>query len=155
MNAVLPGYGCYHLRVLDDSGNGMAGGIFGVPNPYIKIRNNQVGVIVQTTGLFETEFSANIEAGTASTGTETTEDMLLDIFPNPAHDVLSVILPDPGNYRIQVTDAGSGRVLQTMKAYAAEEKFRLDISTTGLPPGCKILSLQHEKRTIHARFFKL
>ena len=154
VNAALPGYGCYHLRVLDDGGNGMAGGIFGVPNPYIKIRNNQVGIIVQTTGLFESAFTANVEAGIASTGTETPDAMKVSVFPNPVHDVLTVVLPDPGHYQLRIIDSGSGQILRSVQADAVEGGYRMDIPAGDLTPGCKILSLQHEKGMMHARFMK-
>ncbi|MEO0005866.1 MAG: hypothetical protein RJA20_62, partial [Bacteroidota bacterium] len=73
---------------------------------------------------------------------------------NPVHDVLTVVLPDPGHYQLRIIDSGSGQILRSVQADAVEGGYRMDIPAGDLTPGCKILSLQHEKGMMHARFMK-
>ena len=154
MNINLPGPGCYHLKVLDDGGNGMAGGIFGVPNPYFKIRNTQVGVIVQTAGLFLSGFVSNIEAGVVSSSTDSPEDTALRVFPNPAGGLLTVEAPYPGTYIVRIIDPGTGILLSSCERSTTGQENHLSVPLDNLTSGWKILSVQHESKVMHARFLK-
>lgn len=154
VNVNLPGPGCYHLKVLDDGGNGMIGGVFGVPNPYIKIRNQQVGVIIQTAGQFLSSFVSNIEAGEFSSSVKNPDIGTLRVFPNPASSQLIVEAPRSGDYLIRIIDPGTGIVLHSLEISSAEEGDLLSIPLDGLPSGWKILSIQRETELLHARFMK-
>ena len=154
VNVNLPGPGCYHLKVLDDGGNGMAGGIFGVPNPYVKIRNPQVGVIVQTTGQFLSGFVSNIEAGEVSSSTGSPETANLRLFPNPAGSQLTVQAPYPGTYLLRIIDPGTGILLSTFEMSTSGQENYLSVPLSSLTSGWKILSVQHESKIMHARFMK-
>ncbi len=144
INANLPGPGCYHLKVVDDGGNGMAGGLFGVPNPYLKIRNNVVGIIVQTTGNFTNEFTSNIEIASTSGTTEAfLENNTLVLSPNPVSSILSVQDEDITNNKllIKIVNAGTGQVLMSREGCADEKGFLLDLPVHTLPNGLMILTV--------------
>lgn len=84
---------CYHLQILDDGGNGLSLGGFGQPNPFFRIRNNEVGIIVNASGNYGESYEANIEIESSNT-VSTLLASPLRISPNPATDFVSISMKE-------------------------------------------------------------
>lgn len=113
-NITLPSFGCYHLKLVDDIGNGLSGGGFGLPNPFFKIRNNTVGVIVETNGNYGEEFNSNIGIESSSANHEVLAEIYeFQIQPNPVSDELSLFLENINGVKTNVfiMEGLTGRII--------------------------------------------
>jgi hypothetical protein len=136
VQAPMPGYGCYKLLLVDDGGNGMNFFGFGQPTPFLRIRNNQVGIITGASGNFGSAFLSNIEIATVS-GTENPDKPALEmvISPNPVSDLLRIQFSD-AEFKpdlIQVINT-FGQIVKTANSnrYEAENYLEVDGLANGL-----------------------
>jgi thiol-disulfide isomerase/thioredoxin len=155
LNANMPALGCYHLKVVDDGGDGWAGAIFGVPNPYLKIRNNTVGVIVQTNGVFTDDFASNIEIASVLPSQEIAfaEQQLL-LSPNPVSNILKINGEHIAHEKllIRIVNAGNGQVVYNREILTDGNGLNLSLPVHSLPNGLMMLTATTASGTIAKPF---
>jgi len=154
-NITLPGPGCYQLMVFDDAGNGFSGGGFGVPSPYFRIRNNSVGIIVDTDGNFPDSFHANIEIVDPNSNNvlnKQLQDLILS--PNPVADVLTVSIDNIENstYHLSISSAVTGQQIISKELTVSGGNIFHQVPIRDFPPGVFNVKIQNKKTFISKRF---
>ena len=144
-NISIPSFGCYHLKLVDDMGNGLSGGGFGLPNPFFKIRNNTVGIIVETNGNYGEGFNSNIGVESSTANHEVlTEIYDFQIQPNPVSDELSLFLKNTNEAEgsVFLMEGLTGRIVYQNKLMVNEGDVSHRISTEQFAAGIYMVGVR-------------
>jgi len=124
------------------------------PNAKLQYTNPKTGfLILRCDSLIAGQYCFAIGIWTVGTDNPAGKNLALDVYPNPARDMIHVIMPDIsnffGNARIDIMDATGKTVLNKTVRY--QQGNREDINTNSLPAGTYIVVLSDQKGIIHSR----
>lgn len=142
----MPSVGCYHLRIIDDGGDGLTGGGFGSPTPFFRIRNDNVGIIINVQGNFGELYETNIEISSPNALADDESNFDFTVAPNPTNSELGVFIKNEiyAATELTVRHAATGSVFFTkqLEGNNSEQVFKIPVD--GLPAGVYLVLVKME-----------
>jgi thiol-disulfide isomerase/thioredoxin len=147
-NITLPSDGCYNFVIQDD-------GFDGVGNGFVTLSDAQDNLLFDATD-FGGEASTLLDVSSALNTNYLLETRKLDLFPNPANDILSVNLEleESGMVQFEILDARGALVRTIRENVNAATAQSVEISTADLAPGIYFLNLRVGDRLLARKFVK-